>query len=403
VHALNTRNIGLTGLLAAALLAAGCSRQERKAEAASKPPEPVGVKTAIAEQRQLDKIVSVTGSLLPDETVTMSFEVQGRVAAIYTDFGQAVRKGQVLAELDKQELSFQVERSKAAVAQALARLGLDPAQENVTPETTPATRQAAAQMEDARNKYESAQKLVKTGDISNERFVEIEKSLHARQAAYEATRDDIRTQIASVRALQAEVKLAQKRLGDTTIRAPFDGAVAQKLVSPGQYIKDNTPVLTLVKNYPLRLRADIPENASGAVGLGTTLTFVTDAIPGAQFNAVVRQLNPTLDAKSRSLTAEARLISNDPRLRPGMFVQVQLALAKGSQVVVVPKQAIYNIAGLNKLFIVRDGKTVEQKISPGSEIDGWVEVPAGQVNAGDKVAVTSLQYLVGGSPVKVLN
>jgi hypothetical protein len=52
---------------------------------------------------------------------------------------------------------------------------------------------------------------------------------------------------------------------------------------------------------------------------------------------------------------------------------------------------------------VRDGKTVEQKISPGSEIDGWVEVPAGQVNAGDKVAVTSLQYLVGGSPVKVLN
>jgi len=403
VHALNTRNVGLTGLLAAALLAAGCSRQERKAEAASKPPEPVGVKTAIAEQRQLDKIVSVTGSLLPDETVTMSFEVQGRVAAIYTDFGQAVRKGQVLAELDKQELSFQVERSKAAVAQALARLGLDPAQENVTPETTPATRQAAAQMEDARNKYESAQKLVKTGDISNERFVEIEKSLHARQAAYEATRDDIRTQIASVRALQAEVKLAQKRLGDTTIRAPFDGAVAQKLVSPGQYIKDNTPVLTLVKNYPLRLRADIPENASGAVGLGTTLTFVTDAIPGAQFNAVVRQLNPTLDAKSRSLTAEARLISNDSRLRPGMFVQVQLALAKGSQVVVVPKQAIYNIAGLNKLFIVRDGKTVEQKISPGSEIDGWVEVPAGQVNAGDKIAVTSLQYLVGGSPVKVLN
>ena len=403
MHALNTRNVGLTGLLAAALLAAGCSRQERKAEAASKPPEPVGVKTAIAEQRQLDKIVSVTGSLLPDETVTMSFEVQGRVAAIYTDFGQAVRKGQVLAELDKQELSFQVERSKAAVAQALARLGLDPAQENVTPETTPATRQAAAQMEDARNKYESAQKLVKTGDISNERFVEIEKSLHARQAAYEATRDDIRTQIASVRALQAEVKLAQKRLGDTTIRAPFDGAVAQKLVSPGQYIKDNTPVLTLVKNYPLRLRADIPENASGAVGLGTTLTFVTDAIPGAQFNAVVRQLNPTLDAKSRSLTAEARLISNDSRLRPGMFVQVQLALAKGSQVVVVPKQAIYNIAGLNKLFIVRDGKTVEQKISPGSEIDGWVEVPAGQVNAGDKIAVTSLQYLVGGSPVKVLN
>ena len=403
MRTLNIRNLGIAGIVAAAVVAAGCAKQERKAEAASKAPEALAIKTAVAEQRQLDRIVSVTGSLLPDETVTMSFEVQGRVAAIYTDFGQQVRKGQVLAELDKQELSFQLERTKASVAQALARLGLDPAQENVTPESTPATRQAAAQMEDARNKYESAQKLVKTGDISNERFVEIEKSFHARQAAFEATRDDIRTQIASVRALQAEVKLAQKRLGDTTIRAPFDGAVTQKQVSVGQYIKDNTPVLTIVKNNPLRLRVDIPENASGAVRVGTTLTFTTDAIPGTQFNAVVRELNPALDAKSRSLTAEGRLVSNDSRLRPGMFVQVQLALAKGSQVVVVPKQAIYNIAGLNKVFVVRDGKTVEQKVSPGSETDGWVEVAAGQINAGDRVAVSSLPSLVTGASVRVSN
>jgi RND family efflux transporter MFP subunit len=388
---------------AAALFVAGCSRQERKAEAATKPPEPIAVKTSTAELRQFDKIVSVTGSLLPDETVTMSFEVQGRVGAVYADFGQNVRKGQVLAELDMTELCYQVERTKAAVAQAVARLGLDPNQENVTPESTPATRQAAAQMEDARNKYENAEKLVKTGDISHERFVEIEKAFHARQAAYEATRDDIRTQAASVRALQAEVKLAQKRLGDTTIRAPFDGAVTQKQVSAGQYIKDNTPVLTLVKNNPLRLRADIPETAAGVIQMGTTLTFTTDAIPGATFNAVVRQLNPALDAKSRSLTAEARLISNDPRLRPGMFVQVQLVLAKGSQVVVVPKQAIYNIAGLNKVFVIRDGKAIEQKISPGTENGGWVEVPREQITPGDRIALTSLPTLVGGMPVKVLN
>jgi RND family efflux transporter MFP subunit len=258
-------------------------------------------------------------------------------------------------------------------------------------------------MEDARNKYESAQKLVKTGDISNERFVEVEKTYHARQAAYEATRDDVRTQVASVRALQAEVKLAQKHLNDTTIRAPFDGAIGQKLVSVGQYIKDNTAVLTIVKNNPLRLRVDIPENASGAVRVGTSLVFTTDAIAGAQFQAVVRELNPALDAKSRSLAAEARLASNDARLRPGMFVQVQLVLAKGSQVLVVPKQAIYNIAGLNKVFIIRDGKAVEQKINPGTENDGWIEVPRDQINPGDRIAVSQLPTLVSGTPVKVLN
>ena len=67
--------------------------------------------------------------------------------------------------------------------------------------------------------------------------------------------------LASVQALQAEVKLAQKRLNDATVRAPFDGSVEQKLVSPGAYLKENTPILTLVKTNPLRLRVDLPETA----------------------------------------------------------------------------------------------------------------------------------------------
>ena len=185
-------------------------------------------------------------------------------------------------------------------------------------------------MEDARSKFASAEKLVKSGDISNERYVELEKAWRARQAAYEATRDEVRTQIASIKALQAEVKLAQKHLNDTVIRSPFDGAVAQKMVSVGQFIKDNTAVLSIVKTNPMRLRVDIPETAAGTVRVGTTLTFVTDALPGGQFHAVVRELNPALDSKSRSLSAEARLTDTDPRLRPGMFVQVQLVLAKAN-------------------------------------------------------------------------
>src|SRR6266481_9913448 len=82
----------------------GCSRREQKAEASAAPkPELVLVKTAAAETRRIDKIISVTGSLNPDETVSVSFEVAGRVSAMHVDFGQSVRKGEVIAELDKQE------------------------------------------------------------------------------------------------------------------------------------------------------------------------------------------------------------------------------------------------------------------------------------------------------------
>jgi RND family efflux transporter MFP subunit len=391
-----------TGIVAAgAIVLSGCSRAENKAEAAStKAPEPIQIRVASAEMRQLDKSIAITGALHPDETVSVSSEVPGRVSSILVDFGQNVRKGQVVAELDKQELQLAVDRSKAALAQALARLGLDPNQDNVRPDTTPAIRQAQAQMEDARSKFENASRLVKTGDISQERFTEIEKVYQTRQAALDAARDESRTLLAQVQALKAEVKLAQKRLSDATVRAPFDGSVEQKLVSPGAYLKENTPILTLMKTNPMRLRVELPESAVGLARVGANLTFTTDAAPGETFTATVRELNPALNQQSRTLTAEARITRNDPRLRPGMFVQVQLAMQKGAEAVMVPKEAIYNVAGLNKMFVVRDGRAVEQRITPGEEIDGWVEVPREAVNPGESVATSALAQLVTGSPVK---
>ncbi len=391
-------------LLLLVLLVPACSKGpgQNRVEAASKEQEPPAVRVALAETRRTGKTIFVTGSLAPDETVSVSSEVAGRVAAIRVDFGHEVRKGEVIAELDKREYSLQLDRSRAALAQALARIGLDPGQEEVTPESTPAIRQATAQLEDARFKYENAARLVKTGDISQERFIELEKAFHARQAALDAARDELRTQLASIQALRAEVRLAQKRLSDCTVRAPFDGAVTARLVSPGQYMNENTPIVTLVKTNPLRLRVDIPESAVSYVRLGTSLKFTTDAAPGREFSAVVRELNPALDARSRSLTAEARITTPDLRLRPGTFVQVRLEAALDANAVVVPKEAIYQVAGLTKVFTLRGGRVVEHKITPGAEIGGWIEVPGDRIRPGDQVAVSNLAALVNGAQVKAI-
>jgi RND family efflux transporter MFP subunit len=396
-------NRSVVAFLAGTMLIAGCSKSSKQTavEAASKAPEPLAVRTAAAEGRTIDRAVAVTGSLAPDETVTVSSEVPGRVSRILVDFGQPVRKGQVVVELDRQELEFALQRSRSALSQAMARLGLDPNAQTAEPESTPAMRQARAQMDDARSKYDNARKLVASGDISQERFTELEKAFHARQAAYEAVRDEMRTQIASLSALRADVSLAQKRLNDAVVRAPFDGSVAEKLVSPGQYTKENTPLLTVIKAYPMRLRVDIPENAAGLVRIGTTLNFTTDAVPGQQFSAVIRELNPSLDARSRSLKAEARLTQSDSRLRPGMFVQVQLVLSKATQIVAVPKDALYTVAGLTKMFVIRNGKAVELKITPGQDLGSWIEVPRESVNPGDQVAVSGLTQLINGAAVRV--
>jgi RND family efflux transporter MFP subunit len=390
------------------LLAAGCGRQAApaaagKSEAAPRPEAaPVAIRTAAAEQRSVVRSIAATGSLLPDDTVTISSEVQGRVAKIHYDFGQAVRQGAVLVELDPTEYDLQIERARGALNQALARLGLAAYSGKMSPpESTPALRQVLAQLEDTRFKYESAAKLVKTGDVSQERFTEAEKAYRARQAAVELARDEMRVAWMNATALEADLKIVQKRRNDTVVRAPFDAEVGERVAAVGQFVKDNTPLIRLVKTNPLRLRAEIPEAASSAVQLGTRLTFTTDALPGAEFTAVVRQRNPALDARSRTLSVEARLERGDARLRPGMFVQVKLVTQAAAAMVAVPRQALYSVAGLTKLFVIENGAARLVTFSPGLETDGWVEVPDGAVKPGDRVAVSELGTLTNGTKVRL--
>jgi RND family efflux transporter MFP subunit len=385
--------------LFAAAVAAGCSGK-KEVSAAPKAVQPIAVKTALAEARTVEKSIMVTGSLQPDEITVVSSEVPGRIATLKADFGQAVRKGEIVAQIDTQELNLQLDRSRAGLAQAMARIGMDP-KTMKEPDSTPLSRQARAQMEDARSKYDNAAKLVKTGDISPERFNELEKTYRARQAAWEATQDDLRTQLAVIHSLQADLKLAEKRVSDASVLAPFDGIVQVKHVSPGQYIKENVPIYTIVKASPLRLRVDIPESAVAQVRAGTTLAFTTEAVPGGEFTAVVRELNPSLENRSRTLTAEARLTHHDDRLKPGSFVQVRLTTDKAAPVVAIPRAAVYTVAGLNKFFSIENGKAVEHKIPEILAANGFVEMPAGTVAPGTVVAVSNVGQLTTGAPVSV--
>jgi multidrug efflux pump subunit AcrA (membrane-fusion protein) len=266
----------LLPVLIALLFAACGKKQEAPKKAAA--PEAIAIRVQPAAARTLDKSIDVTGSLEADETVNLSFEVPGRVASFKVDFGQTVRRGDVIAELDRRELEWTLERAKANVGQLSARLGMK-SPNDPYPNSTAAIRQAQANLDDAMSKFASASKLVQSGDIAKERATELEKSLQARQAMVDAARDELNVLIAQLSAQKADLEIATKRLGDTLIRAPFDGGISAKLVSPGQYIKENTPVATLVKTSPVRLRIEVPENYSALIAPGSTVTFTTDAAP----------------------------------------------------------------------------------------------------------------------------
>jgi RND family efflux transporter MFP subunit len=387
-------------LLSLGLAACGSKPTPASVKAASTESPAVEVTVAPVEARLLERTISLTGSLYPDERIDLSAEVAGRLLHVHVDFGHPVRKGQLVAELDTREQTLQLERARASVAQALARIGLSWEQIDTYPDSTPAIRQALAQMEDARSKFESASRLVQTGDISRERYIELEKTFRARQEALEAAKDDLRTQLAAIRGWRADMALIEKRIADARVVAPFDGAVSARLASPGQYLKENTPILTIVKTNPLRLRAEVPESVVASVRVGTELTFTTDALPEQRFRAVVRELNPSLEARSRSLTAEARLREADPRLRPGMFVQAQVVTDQVKSMV-VPKTALYQVAGLSKVFSIREGQVVEHKVLSVRPLGDAVALEAAGLRDGDQVATSNLATLINGMKVTV--
>lgn len=388
------------GVTAVLLVFMACGKKEESKAASA--PEAIEVSAAAAQTRTVSRSTFVTGSLLADESMTVTAEVAGRVAKVYADFGQNVRKGQLLIELDTRELQLRLERTRGALAQALARLGLPPDARTINVRSTPALDQARAQLAEAKFKYENGQRLVESGDISKERFQELDRAYKQQQAAVEAAEYELRTQVANVQALMAEVKLSEKNVADAKQYAPFDGAITERTVSPGQFVKENTPMMTLVKSWPLRLRLEVPETTSAAVKEGRAVHFRTDALPGEVFEATVRELSAQLDPRSRTLTAEARVSKPDNRLRPGMFVSVELVTDPAADIVVVPAESVYTIAGLTKVFVVSGGKVQERKVPPPSyKENGYVGVPIENVKPGEMVATTGLAALFDGAEVVV--
>jgi multidrug efflux pump subunit AcrA (membrane-fusion protein) len=227
-------------ILPIVLALGGCGRKSSAAgvEASSAAP-PIQVKLAQAQAREVERSIAVTGSLAPDESVNLSFEVAGTLARVNVDFGQTARRGQVLAELDQREAMLQLERIRAALAQAIARAGLKAGDEGSSPESSPAVRQSLAQSKTPLEIW-SARKLVASGDISRERYRSWKNPCTRGKRRIKRRGMNCACNLLPQRPA-CRVKLAEKKLGDTVMRAPFDGAVTAKLISPGQFVKRMSP------------------------------------------------------------------------------------------------------------------------------------------------------------------
>jgi RND family efflux transporter MFP subunit len=387
-------------VLLLALVSAGCSKPaNRGVEAATTTAEPLPVRTSQVVEQKVERYLEVVGTLKADQEVVVSSEVKGTIQELPVDLGSVVRQGQMLARLSPREFQLRVDQAEAAWQQARARVGLHGDTRQLSLEQNSEVRQAKAALDEARLRFERAGVLIKNGDISQERYDEAEIGYRSAEARYQAAQDSFHNQTAVVEQRQAELELARKQLNDLIIRAPLAGMVSQRHVSRGEYIRAETPIVTIVKSNPLRLHAVIPEVAVSSMRLHIPVTLTVDAYPGESFKGTISRISPSLDEKARTLTVEANVENPDGRLRPGLFARAQVLVNQQSPAVMAPTEALLTFAGLTKLFVVENNRVVERVVKTGIRNGNYIEILEG-VAVGDRVAVENLGKLTNGLAVK---
>lgn len=379
-------------------IASGCSSRTSAEEAVASKPEAVAITTATVESRPIDRFIKVTGSLLADEQAEVSAEFGGRVIATPVERGTRVSEGTVLIRVSPAEASAQLQEAEANASQIEARLGL---REGATfdPKAVPDVMNAKASLEFAEAEFSRIRSLLDQKVVSQSEFDQRRTQVEAARQQYQMAQNSAEQSYRSLQAARARVALARKAMADTTVKAPFSGLVAERLVSAGDYVTRGTKVATIVRIDPLRVELTVPEQAVSLIKVGQHVRLSVDAYPGETFEATVRFVSPALRTDQRALTVEAITPNRDGRLKPGFFATAAIQQPQSAPARLVPQSAVETVAGTSRVYIVKNDTIEERIVTTGERVGSDIEIVKG-VAAGDVIAAEPKGRLADGTLIR---
>ena len=329
-------------------MAFGCSSKEE----AGGPPQQFAVNVIVApvEQRTVTKEIDLVGSLASNERVELKSEISGVINEILFEEGGTARKGQLLISLDDVKL-------KARLAESEANFSV------------------------ARTNRDRNEILLKSNTISEQ--------------AYDQS-------IGEFDAAQANTELRRRELEDARIRAPFDGVIGLRRVSPGQYIQVGQVLTVLVNIDPIKANFDVPERYIGVLKTGQKISISVAAYTNRTFHGEVYFISPEVSETTRNVLVRAVIDNADGSLKPGMFGNLRLIVDVKHDALVIPETAVVVRADTTLVWTVDENNTAQIRIvKPGLRLDGAVEILEG-LDELDRVITEGHQKLGPGFPVNPL-
>ena len=345
-----------SALLLAGLWLAGCKGQNADAAASIHEEPPVQVQTEAVQVIEVPRTLRLTGTLRGDRETDLAANANGRVLATSVERGEQIKPGQILAKLDTRA---------AALSAADARAQVD---------------SVRAQADQARTECDRYEQLKAKGAVSD--------------LEYQQKIAQCRTLPLNVQAASARAALAAQNVGDGVIRAPFAGVVTERYVEVGQFVRQDSRIVTIVSADPLRLQIAVPESQVAAVKEGADVTFTVAAYSGRRFDGKVRFVSGALRATTRDLVVEAMVPNADRALLPGMFADVELTV--GSQKLPsVPARALSEQDEQARVFVLVGGKLEERIVALGPKSGDRASIMRG-VSDGEQVVVSDPKALSNG-------
>ena len=321
---------------------------------------PTAVTTVVAKSQTWPSTLSVIGTAAAIQGITVSADLPGTVDKIHFESGQSIHEGDILVELDTRQ-----ERAQLANLEAQRDL--------------------------ARIQYGRSEELVKAGVISKSEY----DNAAAQQKATEAQVGDIKAAIAR-----------------KTIHAPFSGILGIRQISLGQYLAAGQAIVSLQALNPIYVNFGVPQQDTPKMKIGRALRVTNQDLPGVGFSGKITALDSVINEQTRNIQIQATLPNPGGKLRPGMYVQVELPLGQPRSVIPLPASAINYAPYGDSVYVVTDmkdpksGKTyrgVRQQIVKieGSQGD-QVAITSG-LNPGEEVVSAGVFRLRNAAPVEVNN
>lgn len=287
----------------------------------------------------------ITGVLLPDEEVDLSFETSGKVVEINFEEGSTVKKGQLLAKVNDRQLQAQLQR-------LLAQLKL------------------------AEDRVFRQNALLERDAVSKE--------------AYEQVKTDLAT-------LKADIDIVKANIELTELRAPFDGVIGLRQISVGSYASPTTLVAKLTKIAPLKVQFSVPERYASQIKRGTKLTFNIEGRLDS-FPAEVYAVESTIDPTMHNFMVRALYPNTGHTLLPGRYASIRLKKQEIQNAIAIPSEAIVPEMGKDKVFVYKSGKAQPVEITTGLRTEAEVQVVRG-LEIGDTIIVSGTLQLRTDLPV----